>query len=537
MSTEDLGKIAYDVDEAVAAPPEEKKVDGLGAISFVGPKNKAKAKQTKNYGHITSAEDYIDALKKIGIEAKPTDWVVYFPESRARLGGGKMKSIDEMLASFKSLARKIPSKLREAEAIGRKDGLIDYLKSVVVIGGEGSIDLNNNKTLVQIAVVHDGSGYTPGAAIAVDQNRYHDLENDLLETCFEILKEEAMKDAAYIKELQKDYGDRWEEVLTETYDGKVWNLSVSDAVEAIKTNKYASKYIEIVEVEPQESKTLKSIDEMLAKLSVEEVDPVFSKVGGIASPSAFDKNISTNEQREIVKMYKRKGFTPVAKVDRNAEHGVGVGLVPGPKSNWPIPIGDGDVVIVYPDGHVIEYYSDGNVNEIPADSIDEMLAKLQKETGDAPEDEDKYDVADLLYDDNSRKIFDDSVDRHNVDDFDYDITSVQGPEKDVGITHSYIEEVAFAEVKFHVDLSDFQERTVRPIEVNDILAILDKWSEEKWPVVFRGRIKAHDNQDDVIADAMVVMELNSKNTTVKKRAAEGAVFDIRVYEKRPEIDQ
>ena len=170
-------------------------------------------------------------------------------------------------------------------------------------------------------------------------------------------------------------------------------------------------------------------------------------------------------------------------------------------------------------------------------NIDEMLAKIQKEAGDAPEDEDKYDVADLLYDDNSRKIFDDSVDRHNVDDFDYDITSVQGPEKDVGITHSYIEEVAFAEVKFHVDLSDFQERTVRPIEVNDILAILDKWSEEKWPVVFRGRIKAHDNQDDVIADAMVVMELNSKNTTVKKRAAEGAVFDIRVYEKRPEIDQ
>jgi len=370
-SGENSEKIAYDVDEAVAAPPDEKKVDGLGMIAFVGPKNKAKAKQTKNYGHITSAEDYIDALKKIGIEAKPTDWVVYFPESRARLGGGKMKSIDEMLA----------------------------------------------------------------------------------------------------------------------------------------------------------------------KLSVEEVDPVFSKVGGIASPSAFDKNISTNEQREIVKMYKRKGFTPVAKVDRNAEHGVGVGLVPGPKSNWPIPIGDGDVVIVYPDGHVIEYYSDGNVNEIPADSIDEMLAKLQKETGDAPEDEDKYDVADLLYDDNSRKIFDDSVDRHNVDDFDYDITSVQGPEKDVGITHSYIEEVAFAEVKFHVDLSDFQERTVRPIEVNDILAILDKWSEEKWPVVFRGRIKAHDNQDDVIADAMVVMELNSKNTTVKKRAAEGAVFDIRVYEKRPEIDQ
>jgi len=99
-SGENSEKIAYDVDEAVAAPPDEKKVDGLGMIAFVGPKNKAKAKQTKNYGHITSAEDYIDALKKIGIEAKPTDWVVYFPESRARLGGGKMKSIDEMLAKL-----------------------------------------------------------------------------------------------------------------------------------------------------------------------------------------------------------------------------------------------------------------------------------------------------------------------------------------------------------------------------------------------------------------------------------------------------
>jgi hypothetical protein len=100
MSTEDLEKIAYDVDEAVAAPPEEKKVDGLGMIAFVGPKNKAKAKQTKNYGHITSAEDYIDALKKIGIDAQPTDWVVYFPESKGILKTEDLRSIDEMLAKL-----------------------------------------------------------------------------------------------------------------------------------------------------------------------------------------------------------------------------------------------------------------------------------------------------------------------------------------------------------------------------------------------------------------------------------------------------
>lgn len=120
-----------------------------------------------------------------------------------------------------------------------------WLKACVLIGGEGEIDIAM-KGPVYIAIVHDGSGFNPAAAIAVDQNQYHDLSNDVLEKAYEVLQDHNMKNEAYVKELQDEWGDRWEEILTEAYDGKVWTFQkAAHAANAILTDKDAKRLIGI----------------------------------------------------------------------------------------------------------------------------------------------------------------------------------------------------------------------------------------------------------------------------------------------------
>lgn len=130
-----------------------------------------------------------------------------------------------------------------------REELERYLEGVVIIGGEGTIQLAA-KGPVYVAVVHDGSGFNPGAAIAVDQNPYHDLSNDVLETAHEIMAEDSKKNTEYVAELQKEWGDRWEEILTEAFDGKVWTFEdPAEAAAAIQTSKRALEYVEIEEAE------------------------------------------------------------------------------------------------------------------------------------------------------------------------------------------------------------------------------------------------------------------------------------------------
>jgi hypothetical protein len=129
-----------------------------------------------------------------------------------------------------------------------REELERYLESVVILGGEGTIQLAA-KGPVYVAVVHDGSGFNPGAAIAIDQNQY-DLSADVLETAHEIMREDAEKNTEYVAELREEWGDRWEEILTEAFDGKVWTFEdPAEAAAAIQTSKRALEYVEIEEAE------------------------------------------------------------------------------------------------------------------------------------------------------------------------------------------------------------------------------------------------------------------------------------------------
>lgn len=128
-----------------------------------------------------------------------------------------------------------------------------YLKAVVIVAGEGSIELGNSyHDTVSVAIVHDGSGYNPGAAIFVD---YGGREDAALESAYEILEEREMESAfedGRMEELEAEwteYEGQAYDILTETFDGRAWTLDAEEAAEIIEKDKYAIQYIDISEKE------------------------------------------------------------------------------------------------------------------------------------------------------------------------------------------------------------------------------------------------------------------------------------------------
>jgi len=79
----------------------------------------------------------------------------------------------------------------------------------------------------------------------------------MLEIAFEILEKHEIKyhdlkrknGDGYIEELMKEWGDRWNEILTEGWDGAAWTLPAQEAADIISKDKYAAKYIEIIPAE------------------------------------------------------------------------------------------------------------------------------------------------------------------------------------------------------------------------------------------------------------------------------------------------
>lgn len=125
------------------------------------------------------------------------------------------------------------------------DELVRYLRAVVLVGGEGVID-TGYKGPVYISIVHDGSGFNPAAAIAVDQNPFHNLSNETLEMAYEIMQDLEMKDEEHVRELQEEWGDRWDEILTEGFQGKTWVFQDPVlAASALLTEPGIRKYVEI----------------------------------------------------------------------------------------------------------------------------------------------------------------------------------------------------------------------------------------------------------------------------------------------------
>lgn len=124
-------------------------------------------------------------------------------------------------------------------------------KGVILIGGEvvdnNSIDAEDD-TPVAVAIIVNVTGYGPhiGAISAVQGHI-----DEALNVAHEILEEwEKDHNPDYYAELEKEYGDRADEVFTETFDGIMWELPVEEFLSAIEGTA-AEKFIDVVENEDE----------------------------------------------------------------------------------------------------------------------------------------------------------------------------------------------------------------------------------------------------------------------------------------------
>lgn len=119
-------------------------------------------------------------------------------------------------------------------------------KGVILRDGEGWIKLADDDP-VYVAIVVDVQGYGPHeGAIFVDQNRYHASADSALQGAYEIFEEYELNhaDKNYLEELQEEWGEDWFDIMTETYDAVLWELSSADAIAAIRGTD-AEKFITI----------------------------------------------------------------------------------------------------------------------------------------------------------------------------------------------------------------------------------------------------------------------------------------------------
>lgn len=116
-----------------------------------------------------------------------------------------------------------------------------YLAGCVVVAGDSTLYLDGEDP-VHVAIIHDSSGFTPAAAIHVS-----DLHpDDALEQAHDALREHTIEHyPCHVKELQAEWGERWEEILTEVFDGMTWTLPVHTAASAICADRFAHKYVDI----------------------------------------------------------------------------------------------------------------------------------------------------------------------------------------------------------------------------------------------------------------------------------------------------
>lgn len=121
-------------------------------------------------------------------------------------------------------------------------------KGVILVAGdaEGHIDIGAEDEPVWVAIVVNVEGYGPHTgAIYAYQNRFHGNADTPLQEAYEILEEwEREHHGDYLKELEEEYGDRANEIFTETFDGWSFKLDPREFGEAIRHTK-AAKFIDL----------------------------------------------------------------------------------------------------------------------------------------------------------------------------------------------------------------------------------------------------------------------------------------------------
>jgi hypothetical protein len=119
-------------------------------------------------------------------------------------------------------------------------------EGVILRDGEGSVDVSDEDP-VWIAIVVNVQGYGPHeGAIYADQNRFHANADSALQEAYQILEnyERDHMSKEDWKRLEKEWGERADEIMTETFDAVIWKLEPEEFAKAIKGSK-AAKYINV----------------------------------------------------------------------------------------------------------------------------------------------------------------------------------------------------------------------------------------------------------------------------------------------------
>jgi hypothetical protein len=173
------------------------------------------------------------------------------------VGRGRARTSDPFTADAGHLARfSHPienGQMHERRTRGRHEGqdaaeFREWLEKIVILVGgeaEGSIDVDDDDS-VFVGIVVNVTGYGPHVgAIYAMQNRFHGNLDTPLQEAHEILEQWEMDhNPDYFAELEREHGDEASSVFTETFDGRVWELSASDFAAAIKGTD-AEKYIDV----------------------------------------------------------------------------------------------------------------------------------------------------------------------------------------------------------------------------------------------------------------------------------------------------
>lgn len=119
-------------------------------------------------------------------------------------------------------------------------------EGVILRDGEGSVDVNDEDP-IWVAIVVDVQGYGPHeGAIYADQNRFHANADTALQEAYEILEnyERDNMSKKDREELEEEWGDRADEIMTETFDAVIWKLEPKEFAKAIKGSK-AAKFVSV----------------------------------------------------------------------------------------------------------------------------------------------------------------------------------------------------------------------------------------------------------------------------------------------------
>jgi hypothetical protein len=126
---------------------------------------------------------------------------------------------------------------KEAQRDKTAEDFEEYLNGCVILDGEGTIDKNSTEPIA-VGIIHDGSGFNPGAAIFADYS--NKSEDVAVQAADDILLEYKLKN-------ESEHMDDDLETEQEKWSSMAWTLPSNIVADIISKDEQASLHISIIE--------------------------------------------------------------------------------------------------------------------------------------------------------------------------------------------------------------------------------------------------------------------------------------------------